>query len=85
MRLVDYDALEQYAVEYQERHKGDELTRGDFKLIDSFMFECPKTEAIPVEWLEKKRKEALQEGMRLDEVDSVEMVIWMWKKEQEAR
>ena len=42
-------------------------------------------DAIPVEWLESKRKEALHEGMRPDEVEGVEMVLWMWQKEQEAR
>ena len=45
----------------------------------------PIVAAIPVEWLESKRKEALHEGMRPDEVDAVEMVLWMWQKEQEAR
>ena len=47
--------------------------------------EVNAVDAVPVEWLEKKRKEALQEGMRPDEVDAVEMVLWMWQKEQEAR
>ena len=45
----------------------------------------PAVDAIPVEWLQRKRKEALQEGMRPDEVEAVEMVLWMWQKEQEAR
>ena len=42
-------------------------------------------DAVPVEWLKSKRKEALHEGMRPDEVEAVEMVLWMWQKEQEAR
>ncbi len=48
-------------------------------------FEPEVVEAIPVEWLHRKRKEALQEGMRPDEVETVEMVLWMWQKEQEGQ
>lgn len=48
-------------------------------------FKPAVVEAIPVEWLHRKRKEALQEGMRPDEVEAVEMVLWMWRKEQKAR
>lgn len=81
MKLVDYDALEQYAVEYQERHKGDELTRGEFKLIDNFMFECPKTDAIPVKWIIKWSNKRYRETQR--EVSIVD-VLEAWQKEQEA-
>ena len=42
-------------------------------------------DAVPVEWLESKLKEALREGMRPDEVEAVDMVLWMWQKEQEAK
>ena len=48
-------------------------------------FEPAVVDALPVEWLESKRKEALHEGMRPDEVEAVEMVLWMWQKEQGAR
>ena len=48
-------------------------------------FEPEIVEAVPVEWLKSKRKEALQEGMRPDEVEAVEMVLWMWQKEQEEK
>lgn len=48
-------------------------------------FEPAVVDAVPVEWLKSKRKEALHEGMRPDEVDAVEMVLWMWQKEQEAK
>ena len=81
MRLIDYDALEQYAVEYQERHKGDELTRGEFKLIDNFMFECPKTDAIPVEWFMKWSNKRYRETQR--DVSIVD-VLEAWQKEQEG-
>lgn len=54
--------------------------------IEYFLDEdiSPTIPAIPVEWLKSKRKEALHEGMRPDEVEAVEMVMWMWQKEQEA-
>ena len=48
-------------------------------------FEPEIVEAVPVEWLKSKRKEALHEGMRPDEVEAVEMVLWMWRKEQGAK
>ena len=53
--------------------------------ICNVLNELPAVDVIPVEWLQRKRKEALQEGMRPDEVEAVEMVLWMWQKEQEAR
>lgn len=82
MRLIDYDKLEEYAVEYQERHEhdGGQLTRGEFKLIDSFMFECPKTEAIPVEWLREKMFHG-----EPDESKTAWRTLKMWEREQEAR
>lgn len=47
--------------------------------------EMSEVDAVSVEWLQSKRKEALHEGMRPEEVEAVEMVLWMWQKEQEAR
>lgn len=80
MRPIDADALKDNMFHYT----APEMVwdRGD---IEHKINEMPTIDAIPVEWLKKKRKEALQEGMRPDEVDAVEMVIWMWQKEQEAR
>lgn len=48
MRLIDYDRLEEYAVEYQERNPRNPLTRGDFKLIDNFLFECTLMKDISI-------------------------------------
>ncbi len=48
-------------------------------------FEPAVVDAVPVAWLKSKRKEALHEGMRPDEVEAVEMVLWMWQKEQEGK
>ena len=61
------------------------VTSPNFHTTLTRIEELPAVYAIPVEWLKSKRKEALQEGMRPDEVDAVEMVLWMWQKEQEAR
>jgi len=78
MRLIDGDALK-------------ESVRKKFKSIpdrceiNGLVNAAPTIDAIPVEWLESKRKEALHEGMRPDEVEAVEMVLWMWQKEQEVR
>ena len=83
MKLIDYDALEQYAVEYQERHKGDELTRGEFKLINNFMFECPKTDAIPMWWITEKYLDVLNKNKELSK--AVWLVRKAWIEEQEAR
>ncbi len=44
--------------------------------------EAPIIDAIPVEWLQKKRKEA-SEGDSLDV--GIAEVLNMWEKEQEAR
>lgn len=49
MRLIDADALEDVAAEYQERHaNGLQLTRSEYKLIDNFLFEYPTVDAVPV-------------------------------------
>ena len=48
-------------------------------------FEPEIIDAVPVAWLKSKRKEALHERMRLDEVEAVEIVLWMWQKEQEEK
>ena len=48
-------------------------------------FEPEIVEALPVKWLKSKRKEALREGMRPDEAKAIEIVLWMWQKEQEEK
>lgn len=75
MRFIDADALKQECMYI------DDIPAVTERDIDN----APTIAAIPVEWLQRKRKEALQEGMRPDEVEAVEMVLWMWQKEQEAR
>ena len=88
MKLID---LDQYVIvpvvdetrggiQYEMQMSIGELLK---KTLEDFEPEI--IEAVPVAWLEKKRKEALQEGMMPDEVDAVEMVMWMWQKEQGAK
>ena len=48
MRLIDADNIENNAIEYQERHSKDPLTRGEYKLIENFLYECPTVDAVPV-------------------------------------
>jgi len=91
VRLIDVDALDDAFTAL--RWRGDELLHwGDRpnwcligKEVEKLIADAPTIDAIPVEWMESKRKEALHEGMRPDEVEAVEMVMWMWQKEQEAR
>ena len=88
MKLVDLNQTIFIPV-VDETHGGVtvemKMTVGEFFTRCCQGFELEVIEAIPVEWLKSKRKEALHEGMRPDEVDAVEMVLWMWQKEQEAR
>lgn len=87
MRLGDLDALEN-AIDKERQILIEQGRPGAEHIVvhhaRRLVEDAPTIDAIPVEWLEKKRKEALQEGMRPDEVDAVEMVLWMWQKEQEA-
>lgn len=82
-RLIDADRLYD-KVEARYRQSSGEEHRTERSLLDAIC-DSPTIYAIPVEWLKSKRKEALHEGMRPDEVEAVEMVLWMWQKEQEAR
>lgn len=59
--------------------------RNGLQVVIQELRALPAVDAVPVEWMESKRKEALHEEMRPDEVEAVEMVLWMWQKEQEAR
>jgi hypothetical protein len=80
MRLIDADALNKELQKRVGSPTDEKLYEANLCIIDA-----PTIDAISVEWLESKRKEALHEGMRPDEVKAVEMVLWMWQKEQEAR
>jgi hypothetical protein len=75
VKLIDADALP-IVTRGKNHHR---------KYVYADITDAPTIDAIPVEWLESKRKEALHEGMRPDEVETVEMVLWMWQKEQEAQ
>ena len=86
MRLLDYDKLEDVALDYQDKHLGNELTVGDYKLIDNFMFEYPKVDAIPVGWLEQKYKEN-EPSKDKDDYDyflwdAIAYILTIWGKDQ---
>lgn len=84
MRLIDADArvTVQSFDAMNEEYNQDEMTVEqalDFSTDEG----CPPTiDAIPVEWLQKKRKYA-SEGDSLDV--GIAEVLDMWEKEQEAR
>ena len=56
MRLIDADNTENNAIEYQDKHPEAPLTRGEYKLIENFIYECPTVDAEPVrhgQWIKK--------------------------------
>ena len=88
MKLIDLD--QRVIVPVVDESRGEmryEMQMSIGELLGKALedFEPAVVDALPVEWLESKRKEALHEGMRPDEVEAVEMVLWMWQKEQGAR
>ena len=90
MRPIDGDALAAKIAAWKSQQHSMNIDystgyRSALSVVEGMIAEAPAIDAIPVEWLESKRKEALREGMRPDEVEAVEMVLWMWQKEQEAR
>lgn len=68
MRLIDADALD--SVVFRLITEGKQITRSEYKLIDSVIFEFPTisaetVEAISIEWIEKWLDEFL--GTKLEE------------------
>jgi hypothetical protein len=45
--------------------------------------EMPTIDAIPVEWLHKKREQMIDAAQNAPE-QAIAYVLWLWKKEQEA-
>ena len=81
MRLIDADALK--ARIEQEEDREYDATGYLLHMTDSLpvIDNAPTIDAIPVEWLQKKRKYA-SEGDSLDV--GIAEVLDMWQKEQEA-
>ena len=73
MRLIDADALD-YT-----------LGASDEDIYFHHMLEdAPTADAIPVEWLHKKREQMIDAAQNTPE-QAIAYVLWMWQKEQEAR
>jgi len=85
MKLVDLDGV-MFVPVVDETHGGVtvemKMTVGEFFAKCCEGFEPGTVDAIPVEWLQKKRKYA-SEGDSLDV--GIAEVLDMWAKEQEAR
>lgn len=82
MRPIDADALPS-ALFQKHVHDGEELEPMlYFEDAVEVVENAPTIDAIPVEWLEEKRKYA-SEGDSLDV--GIAEVLDMWQKEQEAR
>ncbi len=85
MRVVDIDG-EIFVPVVDESHGGAtyemKMTVGEFFEKCCAGFEPEVVEAIPVQWLQKKRKYA-SEGDSLDV--GIAEVLDVWEKEQEAR
>ncbi len=52
--------------------------------IEYFLDEdiAPTIDAIPVEWLEKVRKD---DRLTIDDVETIDLILTWWQKEQEAQ
>ena len=50
--------------------------------LPDMLASMPPIDAIPVEWLRKVRND---ERLTLDDVETIDMLLTWWQKEQEAR
>ena len=75
VRLIDADALVN-KVE-TARKKAKTLTGMDFVMVTK---DAPPIDAIPVEWLRKKREVAIWQF-----AGAIDWMLSEWRKEQEAR
>jgi len=60
------------------------MTVGEFFRKFCKGFEPQIVEALPVEWLYKKREQMIDAAQNTPE-QAIACVLWMWQKEQEAR
>ena len=84
MRLIDADALPS-ALFKKHVHDGEELEpmmyfEDAVKVVEN----ATTIDAIPVEWLHKKREQMIDAAQSTPE-QAIAYVLWMWKTEQEAR
>jgi hypothetical protein len=74
MRLIDADALKEKKVYSHERHE---------KIVPVAEIDwSPTIDAIPVEWLRNVRND---DNLTLDDVETIDLLLAWWQKEQEAR
>ena len=88
MRIIDADALKEEIVagkEHVAKHQDPTISLLTY-VIDGFsalVDKKPTIDAIPVEWLEAHSREYYEDWG--EEPITVENVLKMWQKEQEAR
>ena len=72
-------AIEAFDDERVDRYYGDVSPESVIGVIESI----PAVDAIPVEWLHKKREQMIDAAQNTPE-QAIAYVLWLWKKEQEA-
>lgn len=87
MKLIDLD--QRVIVPVVDESRGGmryemEMSVGELlgKALEDF--KPAVVEAIPVEWLHKKREQMIDAAQNTQE-QTIAYVLWMWQKEQEAR
>ena len=79
-RPIDADALRLMKVEECAGHS-IEYAMG-WKACIEWIKDTPTIDAIPVEWLKKVRKD---NRFTIDDVETIDLILTWWQKEQEAR
>lgn len=93
MKLINADALkiclqDHCGVIEQDCSISEEFADGAMSGIDAAMFEvdvAPTIDAIPVEWLKKRREQLRQKEYGGLGVAAITKVLMYWHEEQEAR
>lgn len=84
MRLVDADALPSALFQKHVHDKEELEPMLYFEDAVKVVEDAPTIDAIPVEWLKKKR-EHCKSTWDIDFYEAVQLVLCEWQKEQEAR
>ena len=74
-RLIDADALNKELQKRLGSPTDDKLYDVNLCIIDA-----PTIDAIPVEWLEKLRKD---ERLTIDDVETIDWLLWRWEADKE--
>ena len=77
MRLIDADALNKELQQRVGSPTDDKLYEVNLCIINA-----PTIDAIPVEWLRKVRND---DKLTLDDVETIDLLLAWWQKEQEAQ